>query len=72
MRETGDEISKRFDHLIPVLCRLEVLARFSVAFLNPLDPESQRGRRRNRLPPNHVPADGKGTVLVVSCTTVVL
>jgi len=61
VRETGDEISKRFDHLVPVLCRLEVLARFAVAFLDPLDPEAQRGRRRYRLPPDHIPADRNGT-----------
>jgi len=61
VRETGDEISKRLDHLVPVLCCLEVLARFSVAFLDSLDPEAQRGRRRNRLSPNHIPVDGNGT-----------
>lgn len=56
VREAGDEISKSFDHLVPVLGRLEVLARLPVALLYPLDPKAQRGCRRNRLSPNHVPA----------------
>lgn len=52
--ETGDKISKRLDHLIPALGRLEVLTRFSVALLDPFDPKAQRGCRRDRLSPNHV------------------
>lgn len=59
--KTGYEISKRLDHLIPALGRLEVLTRFPVALLDPLDPKAQRGCRRDRLPPNHVPVREKKT-----------
>jgi len=59
VRKVGDEISESLDHLVSALGRLKVLTRFAVAFFDPFDPEAQRGRRRDRLPPNHVPAHGK-------------
>lgn len=54
MRETGNEISKRFNHLIAILSCLEILTRFTVTFLDSLNSEAQRGCWRNRLSPNHV------------------
>lgn len=59
MRETGDEISKSLDHLIPTFGRLEVFTRFAVALFDAFDPKAQRSRRRNRLPPDHIPASQK-------------
>lgn len=57
MRETGDKISKRFNHLVAILSRFEILARFTVTFLYSLDSKAQRGCWRNCLSPNHVSED---------------
>lgn len=55
MWEAGDEIPKRLDHLLNALGRLEILTRFPIALLDPLDSKAQCGGRRNRLSPNHIP-----------------
>lgn len=55
MREPDDKVSECLDHLVSAFGRLEVLTRFAVTLLDPLDPKAQRGRRRNRFSPNHIP-----------------